>query len=1044
MKLADVSIRQPVFIAMVMAAIIVIGLVAYSMIAVDLFPDISLPIVAVTTVYQGAGPVEVETQVTKPVEEVLSSLSGVEKVLSTSSEGISVVIVQFKLETDPRRATTDVRDKVTSIRNTLPRDVFEPIIDRFDPSAAPIISFGVVGKTDGLPLSQVRSIVEDDVKPVLERIDGVGSVEVIGGLEREIQVDVDFAKLQSRNISIAQVVQALRAENLNLPAGRLSEGNHEILLRTEGEFRTVDEIENVIVASPAGVPLYLRDIALVKDGFKEQRAISRLNGKSCVIFSVRKQSGTNTVTIASAVRKRVAQLQEHFPQIDVRLSSDESEFIRDAKNDVMQSLVFGAIFASIVVLLSFGNLRNTLITVAGLPVCIIGTFAVMYGLGFTLNVITLLALSLCVGLLIDDAIVVRENIFRHTDELGKDPFNASRDGTSEVALAVTATTLTVVAVFLPVALATGIVGKFMKEFGVTVAVAVLISLFEAFTFAPVLSAYFFKKTEKEQEGLLGRTMKRSMSMYDRLNDLYQPALRWSLNHRKTVLLVSTILFIGSLSLIQVIGTGGSPRGERKEFNISLQYAPGINIEQANSLTKKFEEILSRQPEITDVFTVVGTTDGSVDQATLHIRLKVEVQKPRAYQDKIRPLLETIAGAKMTFQEASAFSGAAASTLMQLPVQVNVRGSDLAVITKTAEELKGRLSTIPGLVDLSTNLRPPKPEVQVTMDRQNASLLGVNTTQLATVIRTFIGGDVATKLRQAEKEIDVRVRLRAGDRAQLDRLGSLMVPTMRGAFVNLSQVAKLNLVGGPTQINREDRSRQIVVAGNIAQYRSLGDVKNDVQAKIAQIKTPEGVTIEISGQAQQMAENFQSLGVALALAIIFIYMVLASQFGSFVQPFTIMLALPLAVIGAFIALLLTGKIFDMLAFIGLILLMGLVTKNSILLIDYINQGRKRGIPRFEAILSAGSKRLRPILMTSFAMILGMLPVAFAFGTSSDFRVSMGVTVIGGLISSTLLTLVVIPVTYTILDDLTMKVRKSAPKSERFRAEIMGEEKAKTTK
>ncbi len=1044
MKLADVSIRQPVFIAMVMAAIIVIGLVAYSMIAVDLFPDISLPIVAVTTVYQGAGPVEVETQVTKPVEEVLSSLSGVEKVLSTSSEGISVVIVQFKLETDPRRATTDVRDKVTSIRNALPRDVLEPVIDRFDPSAAPIISFGVVGKTDGLSLSQVRSIVEDEMKPVLERIDGVGSVEVIGGLEREIQVDVDFAKLQSRNVSIAQVVQALRAENLNLPAGRVSEGDHEILLRTEGEFRTADEIGNVVVASPGGIPLNLRDIALIRDGFKEQRTVSRLNGKNCVIFSVRKQSGTNTVTIASAVRKKVSQIQQRFPQIDVRLSSDESEFIRDAKNDVMQSLLFGAIFASIVVLLSFGNLRNTLITVAGLPVCIIGTFAVMYGLGFTLNVITLLALSLCVGLLIDDAIVVRENIFRHTDELGKDPFNASRDGTSEVALAVTATTLTVVAVFLPVALATGIVGKFMREFGVTVAVAVLISLFEAFTFAPVLSAYFFKKTEGGQEGLLRRTMKRSMSMYDRLNGIYQPALRWSLNHRKSVLIVSTILFVGSLSLIQVIGTGGSPRGERKEFNIALQYAPGINIEQANTLTRKFEEILSGHPEITDVFTVVGTTDGSVDQATLHIRLKPDVEKPRAYQDKVRPLLETIAGAKMTFQEASAFSGAAASTLMQLPVQVNVRGSDLAIITRTAEELKSRLSAIPGLVDLSTNLRPPKPEVQVTMDRENASQLGVNTTQLATVIRTFIGGDVATKLRQAEKEIDVRVRLRVGDRAQLDRLGSLMVPTARGTFVNLSQVATLNLVGGPTQINREDRSRQIVVAGNIAQYRSLGDVKNDVQAKIAQMKTPEGVTIEISGQAQQMAENFQSLGVALALAVIFIYMVLASQFGSFVQPFTIMLALPLAVIGAFVALLLTGKIFDMLAFIGLILLMGLVTKNSILLIDYINQGRKRGMPRFEAILSAGSKRLRPILMTSFAMILGMLPVAFAFGTSSDFRVSMGVTVIGGLISSTLLTLVVIPVTYTILDDLTMKVRKSAPKSERFRAEIMGEEKTRMTK
>ena len=1044
MKLADVSIRQPVFITMVMGAIIVIGLVAYSMIAVDLFPDISLPIVGVTTVYQGAGPEEVETQVTKPIEEILSSLSGVEKVQSTSGEGVSVVIVQFKLETDPRRAATDVRDKVSSIRNKLPRDVFEPVIDRFDPSAAPIISFGVTAKNDGVTLDRVRSIVEDDMKPVLERIDGVGSVAVIGGLEREIQVDVDFAKIQARNISIAQVVQALRMENLNMPAGRLSEGRHELLLRTQGEFKGVDEIGNVIVASPGGVPLHLHDIASITGGTKEQRAVSRLNGKNCVIFTVQKQSGTNTVAVAEAVRKKVVQVQQRFPQLDVRVSADESEFIRDAKNDVMRSLVFGALFASVVVLLSFGNLRNTIITVAGLPVCIIGTFAVMYALGFTLNVITLLALSLSVGLLIDDAIVVRENIFRHTDELGKNPFRAARDGTSEVALAVTATTLTVVAVFLPVALATGIVGKFMREFGITVVVAVLISLFEAFTFAPLLSAYFFKKSEMEETGFLGRIMKRAMNMYGRLNDIYQPSLRWCLGHRKTVLLVAVLLFAGSLSLLQVIGTGGSPRGERKEFNIALQYAPGINLERADALTRKFEEILSKQPEITDVFTVVGTTDGAVDQAALHIRLKPEVQKPKTYQDKIRPLLEDIAGAKITFQEASAFSGAAASSMMQLPIQVNVRGSDLAVITKTAEEVKSRLASVSGLVDLNTNLRPPKPEVQIMIDRQNAAQLGVSTTQLATVIRTFIGGDVATKLRENEKETDVRVRLRELDREQLDRLGSLMIPTMRGTSVNLSQVAKLNLVGGPTQINREDRTRQIIVAGNIAQTRSLGDVKKDVLARIAELKTPEGVTVEISGQAQQMSENFQSLGIALALAVLFIYMVLASQFGSFVQPFTIMLALPLAVIGAFVALLITGKIFDMLAYIGLILLMGLVTKNSILLIDYINQDRRRGMARMEAILSAGNKRLRPILMTSFAMILGMLPVALAFGTSSEFRVSMAVTVIGGLVSSTLLTLVVIPVVYTILDDLTLKVRGKSRHVEEFKTGIAREETVEAAK
>ena len=1022
MKLADISIRQPVFITMIMSGIVVVGLVAYSTIGVELLPDISMPIVAVTTIYQGASPEEVETQVTKPVEEAVSSLSGVEKVQSTSSEGVSVVIVSFKLETDPRRATTDVTDKVSLVRNTLPRDAFEPVIDRFDPSAAPVISFGVVGRREGMPLDQVRSIVEDDMKPTLERVDGVGSVEVIGGLEREVRVDIEFARLQSRSLSIAQVAQALRSENVNMPAGRLVEGEHELLLRTHGEFGSVKEIEDVIVASVGGAPVYLSDIGRVTDGFKEQRAISRMNGRECVIFSVRKQSGTNTVAVAEGIRKRVAQLQQQFPQVNIRLSSDESEFIRDARSDVMQSLVFGAIFASIVVFFSFGNLRNTLVTVAGLPVCIIGGFAVMYALGFTVNVITLLALSLSVGLLIDDAIVVRENIFRHTAELGKDPFTAAREGTAEVALAVTATTLTIVAVFLPVAFATGIVGKFMKEFGITVTAAVLISLFEAFTFAPVLSAYFFKKSEGGGEaGFLSRMIRRATGMYDRLNDVYQPALIWSLNHRKTVVVLAALLFVGSLGIVQVVGTGGPPRGERNEFNINLQYAPGINLERADELTEKFEKILSSQPGITDVFTVVGTTDGAVDQAVLHVRLRPELRKPREYQDKIRPLLAVIPGAKMTFQDAVSMTGAAASTVAQLPVQVNVRGADLEWISRTAEELRKRLARVPGLVDVSTSLRPPKPEIRVAVDRESAARLGVSTMQLASVVRTFVGGDVASTFRESQKERDIRVRLQESDREQIGRLASLTIPTVRGTFVNLSQVARLQLVGGPTQIDRENRARQIVVAGSFSQTRSLGEVKNDVQATIAEMKVPEGVTIEISGQAQQMAESFQSLAVALVLAIIFIYMVLASQFGSFVQPFTIMLALPLAVIGAFLALLVTGKIFDMLAYIGLILLMGLVTKNSILLIDYINQGRRRGMSRFDAILSAAGKRLRPILMTSFAMILGMLPVALTVGTSSEFRVSMAVTVIGGLISSTLLTLVVIPVVYTILDDITLKVR-----------------------
>ena len=1026
MKLANISVRQPVFVTMLMSAILVIGIVSYTRIAVELFPDISLPIVAVTTVYQGAGPEEVETQVTKPVEEALSSLNGVESIRSTSSEGISVVIVEFKLEQDPRQAATDVRDKVASVRNELPRDVFDPVIDKFDPSASPIISFGVVGRNRAMPLDRIRSIVEDEIKPLVERLDGVASVEIIGGLEREIHVNVDYNSLRARNLSILQIVQALRAENLNLPAGRLAEGQHEMLLRTQGEFRSVQEISDIIVASPGGVPIYLKEVASVEDGFKEQRSISRLNGTPCVVFSVRKASGSNTVTVAQAVQKQIERFKQSRPDIDIRLSADESEFIREAKNDVMLSLLLGALFASTVVFVSFGDFRNTLITVAGLPICIIGAFAVMYYLGYSMNVITLLALSLSVGLLIDDAIVVRENIFRRMEEFGEDSMTAAREGTSEVGLAVTATTLTIVAVFVPVAFATGIAGKFFREFGLTVAAAVMISLLEAFTFAPVLSAYYFKKVERGRETAFGRMIASLARMYDRINEVYRPALVWSLNHRKSVLAVATFLFIGSLALVSLVGFGGSPRGERTEFNVLLEYPSGFNLGKSDAMTREFEGIMSSQKEVQDVFAVVGTTDGAVDQAFLHIRLQPG-WKSKEFQDRIRPVLERVPGVKLTFQETSSFSGAAASALLQLPIQINVRGTDIAALTAVSDEIKRRISTVSGLVDVSSNLRSPRPEIQVHANRERASQLGVSTSQLATVVRACVGGDVATKFRQGEKEIDVRVRLEEADRRSLGQVTSLVVPTIRNTFVTLGQIAELRVVSGPTQISRQNRSRQIVVGGNISRDRALGDVMNDVGASLAGMTVPEGISLSYGGQAEQTSESFKSLGLSLLLAIIFVYMVLASQFGSFLQPFTIMLALPLAVIGAFVALLVVKRPFDTMAFIGLIMLMGLVTKNSILLIDYVNQDRRRGMKRSDAIVSAGMKRLRPILMTTLAMILGMIPVAMTFGTSTGFRVSMAVTIIGGLVSSTLLTLVVVPVVYTILDDVAARVmqRGDAP-------------------
>lgn len=1023
MKIADISIKQPIFITMVIVALVVVGVLSYSRLGVDLMPDISLPIVAVTIANPGVGPEEMESQVSKPIEDVLSTINGVDKINSTSAEGVSVILVTFVLEKDAQLAATEVREKVAAIRNTLPREIIEPIINKFDPSASPIISFAILSKSGKMSLPEVRSFVDDTIKTQIQQVDGVGSVDLIGGLEREIQVEVDLDKMNAQGISIAQVTQAIRGENLNLPAGRVTEKSQDFLIRTKAEFSSLREMQDIVVANVGGQSVYLKDIAIVKDGFKTKRTISRINGQECVSLVVQKQSGTNTVKVADQVNRMIAGIRAANPDLDVRTATDSSLMIKDSRDEVIRSLILGILFAGLVVLFSFGDLRNTLITVAGLPVCIIATFAVMSALGYTVNIITLLALSLSVGLLIDDAIVVRENIFRHMEKLGQDPRNAASDGTSEVGLAVTATTLTIVAVFLPVAFTTGIAGKFFRQFGVTVAAAVLISLFEAFTFAPMLSAHFFKKVEKSHKKTLSSRFQDLVSkIYEKLGNNYRPLLRWALKHRKTMVAATTAVFLLSAYLFTVVGTGGTPHGERPEFNLQIQTASGSSLEQTDKIVKSIEKILNEQSEIGDIATVVGSTDGSSDVASINVKLKIQTKEARGYQDKLRPLVEDIPGAAITFQESVSMGGAAFASMQQLPIQINLKGTDLAGLTAASEDVKLALQNINGLVDVNSDLRPPKPEFQIQIDRNRASRLGTGTAQIASLMRSFVDGDLASRYREAEKLVDIRVRASEDVRFNLERLSRVYLPTMKGGSITLDRVASLQTVNGPTQIKRANRTRQIVIGANILRGRALNEITQKVNAALSAIQFPKGITYEFGGQVEQNQRMFASLFLALGLAVVFVYMVLASQFGSFVQPFVIMLALPLSIIGAVLGLLLANKLFDMVAFIGLIMLMGLVTKNSILLIDYTNTLRKRGLKRFEAIIEAGSTRLRPILMTTLAMILGMIPVAAGLGTSSSFRAGIGYTIIGGLISSTVLTLVVVPVVYSILDDIALKLRR----------------------
>jgi HAE1 family hydrophobic/amphiphilic exporter-1 len=608
------------------------------------------------------------------------------------------------------------------------------------------------------------------------------------------------------------------------------------------------------------------------------------------------------------------------------------------------------------------------------------------------------------------------------EKLGKEPKVAAYEGTSEVGLAVMATTFTIVAVFVPVAFATGIAGKFFREFGITVAAAVLISLFEAFTFAPMLSAYFFKKSKKgEKKGFSEIFQNMVARFYDTLGDNYRPVLKWAITHRKSMILITTVIFFISMYLFTLLGTGGSPRGDRPDFNIIVQAQSGSSLENTDKIIRQIEEILFKEPEVKDVFSVVGTTDGSSDEASMNVKLKTRTIT-KQFQDYIRPKLSNIAGASITFQESASLGGAAASTLRQLPIQINLKGTNLENLTKAADIVKYGLKDVQGLVDVNTDYRSPKPEILINIDRDRAMRLGVSTNQIATTMRTFIEGDVASRFRTGEKQIDIRVRVEKDIRENLEKISKIFISTKNG-LVSLSQVADLKISNGPTQIKRMERIRQIIVGANILQGTAINEIKNKIDNKLKTIIMPPDITYTFGGQVEQTGEQFQALFISLILAIIFVYMILASQFNSFLQPFSIMLALPLSIIGAVLALLIANKLFDMVAFIGLIMLMGLVTKNSILLVDYTNVLRKAGKNRFDAIIEAGSTRLRPILMTTMAMILGMIPVAFSFGTSTEFRAPIGFTIIGGLISSTLLTLVVVPVVYTLIDDLAGKLKRS---------------------
>lgn len=1004
MNLANLSIRQPVFVSMMMAVLVVVGYMGFQRLPVDLFPETSNPTVSVSTTYAGAGPAEVQRQITQPLEDALSTLNGVVNIRSTSRENSSQINVEFTLETDPKVAFDLVRERVARVQRSLPSGADQPVVQRFDTGAQAVLTFTVADTAGKMKSWELRNLVENQILPRLLRVEGVADASVSGGQQRQIAVDLDLDALRLHRISLQQITSAIRSENQSVPSGKITQDGTDLLLRTPGEFTSLEDLGNLTIASARGTVLRLKDIATIRDTTAEPTSYSRLNGKDSVAVQIRKQSGSNTVTVAENAKVEIERIKRDFRDLDIVISNDQSNFIKRSVEDSLTDLVMGGIFASLVVLFFFRDLRNTLVTVAGLPIIMIATFAAMSAMNLSLNMMTLLALSLAVGLVLDDAIVVRENIFRHMEK-GLPPKEASAQGTNEVALSVVAMTLTVVSVFFPIAFTTGAIGRFYREFGLTVTAAVLISLFEAFTLAPMLSAYAFKqlKPKPGHEGV--------GTHFGWLDRGYRRLLSWTLRHSKTMVALTLAILAILVYVAPRMELSFLPRLDNANFQIGLTMPPGTALAVTDAEARKIEAALLSIEGIDNVFASIGG-GSSPERASFNVQMK-DLNSLRRVEPIVREKLRGLGVRGMLGFNFQGGMGGGGATVERRPIQINLlsTGSPEELDALAQEVIKG-MAGIPGLADIDRSNEPGKPELRIVVDRNRAAMLGLNTATIGSTLRGLISGETASRYREAGKEADIVVRLRAQDRQRLEDILALTLPAAGGQAVPLQNVASIVSTSGPSVISRLNRQTQITIGANTV-GRSQAQVVADMRERLAQMRLPSDVTWRFGGQVQQTQSSLETLLGSLTLSVIFMYMVLASQFGSYTQPIVLMLALPLAVIGAFGALLLTGTNADMTAVIGIILLLGLAVKNSILLVDFANRLRAQGMGTYDALLIAGPTRLRPILMTTFALILGMTPVALGLGAGGSFRAPMAIAVIGGLITSTLLTLVVVPTFYSLL-------------------------------
>ncbi|ARS34522.1 efflux RND transporter permease subunit [Pontibacter actiniarum] len=1025
MNITKISIQRSTIVVVIFAILTLLGLASYFSLNYELLPKFSPPVLTVSTFYPGASPSEVENSVTKEIEDALSSLENVDEVKSTSQESFSVIVIQLKQGTDVDQSLQDAQRKINAILGELPEDADPPSLGKFDFSDMPIMQVGATAK---MSPTAFYDLIENKVKPELSRVPGMAQIKVLGGQEREIKVNLDADRLQAYGLSISQVQQKIQYSNLDFPTGKVKNEEGQTLIRLAGKYETVDQLRNLVLKEDAtGASVRLSDVAEVQDAQKDVEVLTRVNSLSSIGLSIQKQSDANAVEVSELTRKALDQLEETYAAegLSFTVAKDSSEFTLEAADAVIHDLFLAIVLVAVVMLLFLHSLRNAVIVMISIPASLIATFIAMNLLGYSLNLMTLLGLSLVVGILVDDAIVVIENIYRHM-EMGKKPAQAAYDGIREIMATVTSITLVIVVVFVPIALSTGLVSDILRQFSVVVAISTMLSLFVAFTLIPLLASRFSRLEHLSDKNFFGRFILSFERFLDRVIDGFTAALKWAFNHKFITMAATVVLLVASIALVPAgfIGSEFVSAGDRGEFIVQLELPKNATVEQTNFAARQVEGYLEQYPEVTNLFTTVGTTSSAQAGQNTAYMAEVNVQlvdatervlSTNAFSREMKVgLEETIPGVKITMVPVSMVGGG-----NQSPIQVIMTGSNLDTLMAFSDRVMAEVEQVQGTAEVKKSVEDGNPEIAVSVDRDKMASLGLSLEQVGAGMQTAFSGNTNAQFRGSERDYDINIRLDDFDRRNTADIGNLAFTNNKGEQIRLSQFANIEQSSGPSKLERKDRVSSVSVNSQVI-GRPTGSVGTEIQERLANMDTPNGVSIAYGGDLKNQSEGFGTLGLALMASIVFVYLIMVALYDSYVYPLVVLFSIPLAIIGALLALALSASTLSIFSILGIIMLIGLVAKNAIMVVDFTNNLKSEGVEVKEALIEAVRIRFRPILMTTLAMVIGMLPIALASGPGAEWKNGLAWALIGGLSSSMFLTLIVVPVIYYLFDRIMAKL------------------------